>query len=71
MPISAERRRRLAALADLHDEWAAQHLAGAEFDPSGRPQGSDYNQHYLDVNPDPAAEDEFHARARAIFDQGG
>jgi hypothetical protein len=64
---SAERVARLAALGRLHAEWAAEHRGEAEFMPEGRPEGSDYNLHYLDVNPPVAAEDEFHQRAKAIF----
>ncbi|WP_204057368.1 hypothetical protein [Microbispora corallina] len=61
---SAERIALLAALADVHAEWEREHLAEAEFHPEGRKAGSDYQQHYLDVNPPVEAEDEFHRRAR-------
>ncbi|MFY7069591.1 hypothetical protein ACOQFV_27350 [Nocardiopsis changdeensis] len=61
---------RLRALSDLHAEWTAEHLDGeVEFRPDApeRRQVSDYNLHYLDVNPPADAEQEFHARARGIF----
>jgi hypothetical protein len=63
---SAERIARLAELADLHTDWERRHLDQAEFHPEGRKDGSDYQQHYLDVNPPTSAEDEFHRLARAI-----
>ncbi|GII87072.1 hypothetical protein Ssi03_50620 [Sphaerisporangium siamense] len=61
---SAARIARLAALAAAHDAWVAERLPGAEFRPEGRRPGSDYNQHYLDVNPSADAEDDFQRRAR-------
>ncbi|MEU6427710.1 hypothetical protein ABZ860_17620 [Microbispora sp. NPDC046973] len=61
---SAELIARLAALAEVHAEWEREHLAEADFRPEGRRQGSDYQQHYLDVNPPTSAEDEFHRRAQ-------
>lgn len=64
---SAQRIARLRALAAMHDEWVERHLADADFAPEGRPTPSDYNLHFLDVNPPSAAEDEFHRRARRIM----
>lgn len=58
---------RLQALSDLHDEWVDEHLDGAGFSPEGRKSPSDYNIHYLDVNPPVEAEDEFFRRARKIM----
>jgi hypothetical protein len=69
VPPSPERRRRLNALADLHSRWVDEHLPSASFD-AGRARAqtpSDYNLHYLDVNPDVAAEDEFQRQARVIM----
>jgi len=66
-PISPERRRRLAALADHHDRWVADAEPRAGFQPEGRPAGSDYSQHHVDVDAAPADEDAFHARARQIM----
>jgi hypothetical protein len=63
-PPSEERFRRLAALAAWHDEWVARKLADAPFNPEGRPEGSDYNLHYVDLEAD---DDEFHARAQEIL----
>lgn len=60
-------RQRLVALGELHDAWVARSLDGAGFDPAGRPAGSDYNQHYVDLDAARTAEDEFHAAARQIF----
>ncbi|MEV6798532.1 hypothetical protein AB0M91_09310 [Micromonospora rifamycinica] len=67
--MDPERRRRLVALGDLQREWADKHqgAAAAAFDPSGRPAGSDYNQHHVDVDAPAAAEDEFHTKARKIM----
>lgn len=60
---------KLEALAQAHSEWVDEHLPAARFDAerAAAKDPSDYNEHYLDVNPDPAAEDAFHARARAIM----
>ncbi|MFJ8815437.1 hypothetical protein [Amycolatopsis thermoflava] len=69
VPPSPEMRRRLNELADLHQEWVQRNLARSEFD-RGRARAkspSDYNLHFLDVNPPADAEDEFHARAREIM----
>jgi hypothetical protein len=61
-----DREKRLAAVAAAHDDWADAHADDAEFDPERAAQkpGSDYNQHYLDVNPPPGAEEDFHRRVR-------
>ncbi|MDQ0377948.1 hypothetical protein [Amycolatopsis thermophila] len=72
VPPSPEKRRRLNELADWHQEWARRNLDRAEFD-RGRARAkspSDYNLHYLDVNPSADAEDEFQARAREIMGLG-
>jgi hypothetical protein len=65
--MNPERRRRLVALGKLHQEWSAdtEGSAAAAFTPRG--PDSDYNQHHVDVDAPPAAEDEFHARARRIM----
>jgi len=64
--MNPDRRRRLIALADWHQEWVEANLAraSAEFDSRGRKPGSDYNQHHVDVDAD---DDEFHAEARRIL----
>lgn len=66
---SAARRERLTALANWHDQWVDEHLPAAVFDRerARAKDPSDYNEHYLDVNPSAEAEDAFHARARAIM----
>jgi hypothetical protein len=66
---SPERRRRLNALADLHSRWVDEHLAEARFDHdrARATSPSDYNLHYLDVNPPSAAEDAFQAEAREVM----
>lgn len=66
-PPPAEKRRRLAELAAWHDQWATRHMSTARFRPGGRPAESDYGQHFTDLDAAPAAEDEFHARARQIM----
>lgn len=60
---------RLNALAEAHGAWVDEHLPAARFDAqrAAAKDPSDYNLHYLDVNPPTAAEDEFQARARAIM----
>src|SRR5688572_7073446 len=70
--MSAERRQKLIALGELHDRWVADNLAsaGKAFDPSGRKDGSDYNQHHIDVDADGAAQDEFDRQALAILRDG-
>lgn len=68
-PPSEERRVRLRALAELHDQWVDENLADARFDRE-RAQAttpSDYNQHNLDVNPSREAEDAFAARAAEVM----
>jgi predicted ABC-type ATPase len=61
-----EREKKLAAIAAAHDDWAATHADDAEFDPvrAAKKPGSDYNQHYLDVDPPPGTEEDFHRRVR-------
>lgn len=66
---SPVRRQRLRALAAVHTAWVAEHLPAASFDQARAlaKTPSDYNEHYLDVNPAPDAEDDFHLRARAAM----
>lgn len=54
----------LTELADWHREWVLARVDASPFDPTGRPVGSDYNQHYVDLDND---DDEFHAEARRIL----
>jgi len=66
---SPVRRQRLRALADVHADWVAANLDAARFD-AERAQAkspSDYNLHYLDVNPTVAVENDFQLRARAAM----
>jgi hypothetical protein len=63
-PPSEEEFRQMAALAAWHDEWVARKLAEAPFNPEGRPEGSDYNLHYVDLEAD---DEEFHVRVREIL----
>ncbi|MFI6162250.1 hypothetical protein ACIA59_20190 [Micromonospora haikouensis] len=67
MNMDPERRRRLVALGDLHREWAEKHDTSTPFDPDGRPQGSDYNQHHVDVEAAAADEADFVRRADRIM----
>lgn len=68
-PVTPARAERLRALAAWHTEWFARQVAsgvdGAV--PAARPEPSDWNLHVPDLRADPAAEDEFHARARQIM----
>lgn len=61
-----DREKRLAAVAAAHDDWVEAHADDAEFNPerAKKKPGSDYNQHYLDVNPPPGAEEDFDQRVR-------
>jgi len=47
-------------LVDLHMAWTEQQLAAGDvpFEPEGRPEGSDYNQHYVDLEADGEALDD-------------
>lgn len=54
----------LTAVGELHDEWAAANLDGP-FAPRGKK--SDYNLHYVDVDGDPSALDDFHAQAAELL----
>lgn len=60
----ADQIERLAALAAWHDEWSTPKLNTAPFNPQGRKAGSDYNQHYVDLEDD---DDDFHEAARRIM----
>jgi len=66
---SPVRRQRLRALADVHAAWVAEHLAAADFDQARAlaKSPSDYNEHYLDVNPTVSVENDFQLRARAAM----
>jgi len=61
--MTPERRAKLLALGELHDQWVARKLPSAPFDPESRPDSKDYNQHYVDLDSD---DDEFHRQAMAI-----
>lgn len=54
----------LAALAAWQDDWVTRKLPTVEFDLSRSREGSDYNQHYVDLDGD---DDAFHRKARAIL----
>jgi hypothetical protein len=61
-----DRAARLDRLAQWHRQWSRRHRGASTLRPRG--EGSDYNQHHLDVDgADAAAEDEFHDRARRIM----
>lgn len=65
--MDPELRRRLVALGEWHDRWAAAAEATAQFRPERHPAGSDYNEHYVDLEADPVLQDAFHAGARRIM----
>jgi hypothetical protein len=65
--MDPERRRRLVALGDAHRQWVEGALPEAEFQPDSRPAGSDYQQHYADLEATPKDEDAFHRRAGKIM----
>jgi hypothetical protein len=56
-----ERRDFLASIAEVHDAWAIQTSESAPFDPTGRPDPSDYNLHYADVESEPNQEAQIEA----------
>lgn len=62
-PISPELRRRLVELGQFHYDWATEHESDAAY--QRRP--ADYNMHHVDMDTDPAAQDQFHARADQIM----
>lgn len=57
-----DRRTRLAAIAEVHDQWVSDTLPAATFDPDNAPplhEGvteGDYNQHHLDADATAAQE---------------
>lgn len=67
-PRSPEVIRQSIALGKLHDEWVDEQLARGDvpFNPEGRPEGSDYSQHYIDLEAPAEALDEFQRRADEI-----
>lgn len=68
MTVTAERREAMRAVADAHDAWAAS--TEAPFDPAGHDDKSVYNQHYVDLDADGAAQDAYADQvAAAIGDQ--
>jgi molybdopterin-guanine dinucleotide biosynthesis protein len=58
---SPERRRRLAAIAAAHHEWALQQLQRDDVPFRPRGNDSDYNLHHLDIEADGQAEDDLQA----------
>lgn len=68
-PPTAEQRRQLAALQQLHYAWSGQQVADGVDGPvpSGRPAKSDYNQHVPDLDAPAAAQDAFHTKARTLM----
>ena len=56
------------AMNEIHGEWVrAQVAAGVDGPvPPGRPEGSDYNQHYADMEAPPAAQDALHNQLRSV-----
>ncbi len=64
---SAARVERLQRLAEVHDAWVSRHLAGSAFRPEGRMEGSDYGQHYLDLEATPEQLDELLRAQRLVM----
>lgn len=56
----------MRAVADAHDGWVAGNL-DAPFDPAGRPDDSVYNQHYVDLDADGAAQDAYADQVAAVM----
>lgn len=64
--VSSARRARLNAVAKAHDAWVEENLSEVGFHPAEYPKpGSDYNQHYLDVEATGEMEDELAAMIAA------
>jgi hypothetical protein len=59
-----EQIRRSRAIQAVHAQWAAEQIAkGVDGPvPPGRPDGSDYNQHFPDMEASPEDEDDFWRR---------
>lgn len=70
--MTPERKAKLAAIANLHDQWVTRNLpsAGENFDPSGYRGNTCYPSHHVDIDADPGAQDEFHAAATKILNGG-
>jgi hypothetical protein len=68
--VTPEREDRMRAISAAHDQMEADFLAVAVFDPDRSYEGSDYNQHYLDYSPPPAAEEAFQTSVSAVLDAG-
>lgn len=68
---SPERVELLRRLGEAHQEWADRHLASAPFHPGGRVAGSDYNQHYLDLEASGEQLDELAATTAALLSRRG
>jgi hypothetical protein len=65
--MTPERRARLVALGELHDKWVDHALPDATFDPESRPAGSDYQQHYADLDAAAADQDAYQRQARKVM----
>lgn len=48
----------LARVAEAHDAWVARHIEDAPFDPASHLGSGDYNLWHLDMDADPAVQDE-------------
>lgn len=62
-------RARAIATYEAHTAWALQQIAAGVDGPvpPGQPEGSDYNQHYPDMEASGEAEDEYAARVQAAI----
>lgn len=66
--VPAEKAARQLRLYELHAAWVLRQAAiGVPFDPSGRPDGSDYNVHSYDLDASGEEEDDFAAAAAEIM----
>lgn len=62
--MTPERRAQMLAFGELHSRFVKAKADGAPFRPEDWPEGSDYNQHYVDLEAD---DDLFHVEARKIL----
>ncbi|MCX2728998.1 ADP-ribosylglycohydrolase family protein [Saccharopolyspora sp. NFXS83] len=61
-----QRSRRMGKISKWHDAWAERRESASSFRPSGRKEGSDYNQHFVDVEAPIKHLNDFDRRAAEI-----
>lgn len=64
--VSELQKKRLRALGRAHTRFVLANI-DAPFHPEGRPEGSDYNQHSVDLEAPPEAQRDFYQLGLAIM----